>query len=306
MQYLEECLLALAEEPAEIIVVDNGSSDGSRELLRESFPQVRCIALERNEGFCRAVNIGIRESKTAYVILLNNDTRTEKGFVRALEAAMERDDRIFSGSAQMRKLHQPEKMDDAGDLYCALGWAFARGKDKDIERYQKSCDIFASCGGASIFRRELLDIVGTLDENHFAYLEDIDLGYRARIFGYRNVYVPQAVVYHAGSASSGSRYNKFKVDLTSKNSVYLIYKNMPLLQILLNLPFLLAGFLIKTLFFCKKGLGMCYLRGLVSGLQLSASAEGRRHKVRFSRKYLPHYVRIQWELWCNLLCRLRN
>ena len=86
-----------------------------------------------------------------------------------------------------------------------------------------------------------------LDENHFAYLEDVDLGYRAKLFGYRNLYVPEAVVYHAGSASTGSRYNAFKAELTAANSVYVVYKNMPPAQILINLPFLLAGFVLNRL-----------------------------------------------------------
>ncbi len=145
-----------------------------------------------------------------------------------------------------------------------------------------------------------------MDENHFAYLEDIDLGYRARIYGYDNIYIPTAVVSHAGSGSTGSRYNKFKVDLTSRNSVYLIYKNMPLPQILLNFPFLLAGFGIKALFFLRKGYGRTYLKGCQKGIRLCASREGRAHRVRFRRAHIPSYVRIQLELWRNLWYRLRG
>lgn len=300
IKFIEKCLLSLHGEDAHILVVDNGSVDGSRELVQEKFPEVECIALSENRGFCGAVNLGIQNSKTTYVILLNNDTEIELGFVKALERAMDADERIFSASAQMRNLYHPERIDDAGDEYCALGWAFARGKDRPLAGYQKSCHIFAACGGASIFRRELLERTGTLDENHFAYLEDIDLGYRAQILGYRNVYAPEAVVCHAGSGSTGSRHNKFKVDLSSRNSVYLIYKNMPFLQILINLPFLLAGFLAKMVFFARKGLGGIYVRGLGRGLLLCASREGRAHRVRFRMKNLPHYLRIQLVLWKNI------
>lgn len=300
IKFIEKCLLSLHGEDAHILVVDNGSVDGSRELVQEKFPEVECIALSENRGFCGAVNLGIQNSKTTYVILLNNDTEIEPGFVKALERAMDADERIFSASAQMRNLYHPERIDDAGDEYCALGWAFARGKDRPVEGYQRSCGIFAACGGASIFRRELLERTGLLDENHFAYLEDIDLGYRAQIYGYRNVYAPEAVVYHAGSGSTGSRYNKFKVDLSSRNSIYLIYKNMPFLQILLNLPFLLAGFLVKTLFFARKGLGGAYVRGLGRGFALCASREGRAHRVHFHMRNLPHYLRIQLVLWKNI------
>lgn len=303
IKYIENCLRSLAGERAHVIVVDNGSTDGSRELVREKFPETGLLCLDRNCGFCKAVNCGIDRSRTTYVILLNNDTEVETGFVAALERALDEDSRFFSGAAQMRNLRQPELIDDAGDYYCALGWAFARGKDRPAAGYRKGCRIFASCGGAAIFRRSVMERLGGLDENHFAYLEDIDLGYRARIHGYVNIYVPQAVVYHAGSGASGSRYNKFKVDLTSKNSIYLIYKNMPLLQILLNLPLLCAGFAVKTLFFLRKGLGADYVRGLGRGFRLCASVEGKRHRVPFQRKNLRHYIVIQLELWRNICYR---
>lgn len=306
IRYIGKCLHSLCEEEARVLVVDNGSTDGSRELVQEQFPEADCICLSENTGFCGAVNVGIRNSKTTYVILLNNDTEVFPGFVKALERAMDADEKIFSASAQMRSLQRPDRIDDAGDEYCAFGWAFARGKDRPLTNYRKPCRIFAACGGASAFRRELLEQIGVLDENHFAYLEDIDLGYRAGIYGYRNVYAPEAVVLHAGSGSSGSRYNKFKIDLTSRNSVYLIRKNMPLLQRLLNLPFLLTGFLVKTLFFARKGFGRDYVKGLWQGVLLSNSAEGRAHRVHFQWKNFPHYVRLQLLLWKNIFVVFLN
>lgn len=302
--YIENCLKFLEGEPARVIVVDNGSTDGSRQLVREKFPQVELICLDKNYGFCRAVNEGIAASRTAYVILLNNDTEVQAGFVRALEQPLEQHPEIFSGSAQMRSLHSPGLIDDAGDYYCALGWAFALGKDKPIAGYQRKRRIFAACGGAAIYRRKVFDEIGMFDENHFAYLEDIDLGYRARLNGYVNIYIPGAVVYHAGSGFSGSRYNDFKAGLTARNSVYLIYKNMPALQILLNLPLLLAGFAVKTAFFVRRGLGGVYLKGLRDGLALCLSGEGRAHRVVYEKDRLYSYIVVQLELWRNILYRL--
>ena len=110
-----------------------------------------------------------------------------------------------------------------------------------------------TCGGAAIYRKKIMEKIGYFDEEHFAYLEDTDIGYRARIYGYENWYAPDAVVYHVGSGTSGSRYNHFKTRYSSRNNIYLIYKNMPLLQIILNLPFLVAGFLIKFLFTKRNG-----------------------------------------------------
>ena len=132
------------------------------------------------------------------------------------------------------------------------------------------------------------------------YLEDIDIGYRARIHGYRNVYAPKAIVYHVGSGFSGSAHNAFKVKLSSRNNVYLAYKNMPFLQIILNSPFLLLGHAVKYLFFLKKGLGKEYARGLKEGMALCS----KENKVRFSWKNLPNYGVIQLELWLNMIRRL--
>lgn len=308
IKYIENCLVSLAGEPAWVIVVDNGSTDGSRQLVQEKFPAVRLVALDRNYGFCTAVNRGIEESgtdKTTYVILLNNDTTVKPGFVRALERALDEDKKAFSGAARMVNMYRPELIDDAGDYYCALGWAFAAGKDRPAADYGRPREVFSACGGACIYRRSVLERIGLLDENHFAYLEDVDLGYRAKIYGCRNLYVPDAVVCHAGSGVSGSRHNAFKVKLSAKNSVYLICKNMPPVQILLNLPFLLAGFLIKTLFFLKKGLGKSWFQGTAEGLRLACSARGRQKRVRFVMARFPVYAGIQWELWRNMWYRIR-
>ena len=307
MKFIENCMKALAQETSvkyNVCVVDNGSTDGSREWVEENCPKVQLIALGENTGFCGAVNAGIKVSKTPYVILLNNDTEVEYGFVRELEIALEKEEKSFSVSAKMVDMYHKDVLDGAGDLYCALGWAFALGKGKSVkEHYTKPQEIFSACGGAVIYKKEVLDEIGIFDENHFAYLEDCDLGYRAQIFGYRNFYAPKAVVYHAGSGVSGSRHNEFKVSLSSKNSIYLIYKNMPLLQIFLNLPFLIAGFLVKYLFFIKKGLGHTYKKGIQEGIKLCVSEEGRRKKIPFSRKRFQNYIRIQWKLWLNIVRR---
>ena len=284
-----------------VLVVDNGSIDGSVQLLVERWPQVERILLSENTGFCHAVNEGIRCAKSPYVILLNNDTKVKSGFIKSLYEAIEEDAKLFSVSAQMLMWDRPELVDDAGDQYCVLGWAFARGKGRPAAVYGRFAQVFSACGGAAIYRRSVFEEIGLFDENHFAYLEDLDIGYRARIYGYRNAYQPEAKVLHFGSASSGSRYNEFKTTLASANNVYVIGKNMPFLQLLINLPFLSVGFFIKTLFFWKKGMGVLYLRGLKKGLRLVLSEEGRKHRVPFCSKHFKNYLAIQWALYVNTI-----
>ena len=284
MPYMETCLLAMRAQrvrPDRVIVVDNGSTDGSAEYVEQHFPEVTLIRMGENTGFCGAVNAGIRASgDAAYVILLNNDTEAEPDFTGALVAAMEGD-----------------------PVYCALGWAFARGKGKSASRYTARTDLFFSCAGAAIYRMRLLEETGLFDERHFAYLEDCDIGWRARILGYKNVFVPEARVKHVGSASSGSVYNLFKVRNTSRNSIYLIAKNMPALMVVVNLPFLIPGFLIKALFFALKGYGREYVRGIGAGFRMSAEGIREGRHIAFQAKRLPQYLRIQLELLTGIVRR---
>lgn len=302
MKYIRACLDSLRRQDTDefyTIVVDNGSMDGSMELIREEYPEVQLIALSKNLGFSAAVNIGIKESDSLYVILLNNDTEAEPGFVRAMIRAIQGNPRIFSASAKMLCYDDRTRMDDAGNLYCALGWAFAIGKGKPEREYDRKRRVFSACAGAAIYRKRVFQQIGYFDERHFAYLEDVDVGYRARIHGYINVYAPKARVYHIGSATSGSRYNAWKVTLSAQNTIYLNYKNMPFGQLILNLPFLTAGVIIKQIFFIRKRLGMAYAKGILQGFALC----DRAYKVPFKREHIDNYVRIQFELWRNLFLR---
>ncbi len=303
IKYIRGCMDSLRLQEGEvfdIIVVDNASKDGSLEVLQQEYPEVKVFALAENTGFDYAVNLGIRESKTPYVLLLNNDTVAKPGFVQALVEALEEAEDIFSVSSMMLSMEDENIIDDAGDGYSLLGWAYARGKGRPAEKYQKKVDIFAACAGAAIYRKSVMEEIGYFDENHFAYLEDIDIGYRARIYGYRNVYEPRAKVVHAGSATSGSRYNEFKTKLSSANNAYMIGKNMPLLQLLINFPLLFLGFLVKAFFFARKKMGMLYVKGYLSGIVRAFGKEGRKHKVKFRMKHFLNYFKIEIALFFGI------
>lgn len=288
-------------------MIDNGSTDLSADIVEEKYPEVTLIRLQENTGFCGAVNLGIRESEGMdYVILLNNDTKVLPDFVKELVRAMDRKKDAFSCQAKMLRMCEPGKMDDAGDLYCAFGWAFARGKGRSEREFIRPAEIFSSCAGAAIYRKSVLDEIGGFDEHHFAYLEDTDIGWRARLYGYRNFFIPTAKVLHVGSAASGSVYNLFKVKNTSRNSIYLISKNMPPWQIILNLPLLLFGFSVKAVFFAEKGFGREYVRGLFQGFLLSHKGKREGRQVDFQKSMLPICLKIQVELWVNCIRRLTN
>ncbi|MCR5369595.1 MAG: glycosyltransferase family 2 protein [Clostridium sp.] len=298
LEYLKACLCSLERQTRQdflTLIIDNGSTDGSAEWLagyEKGRDRIRTILLPENTGFSGAVNLGIRESRTPYVILLNNDVTAEPQYVEELVKMISRSERIFSVSAKMIQMYHPDLMDDAGDMYSVLGWAFQRGVGRKVHLYRRPAEVFSACAGAGIYRRKVFDEIGFFDEMHFAYLEDIDVGYRAKIHGYHNMYAPRARVLHVGSGTSGSKYNAFKVRLAARNNIYLNWKNMPWPQLLLNLPAILAGTAVKYGFFRKLGYGREYLEGVREGVRTAPKCR----KVPWDMRHLANYLSIQAEL----------
>ena len=183
--FMEPCLQSLANQTCsefQILVVDNASSDGSIEYMRENYPDIELISLNQNYGFSAAVNVGIRHSTTPYVLLLNNDTTVAPEFVDEMIKAIEKSPKIFSVSSKMIQMYHPGLIDSAGDRYTLLGWGYCRGGGLSISNHHTDDIIFSACAGAAIYRRDIFSEIGFFDENHFAYLEDIDVGYRAKIY----------------------------------------------------------------------------------------------------------------------------
>ncbi len=310
IEYIANCLNSLQKQSVadfDVIVVDNHSMDGSKELVLKEFPEVICVERDNNGGFSVAVNVGISKAKelgAEFVFLLNNDTVADAGLIEKLVQAIESDDNIFSVQAKMLSLKEPELIDDAGDFYTVLGWAYARGKGKSAKKYQKRTRIFAACAGAAMYRMEYFDKIGLFDELHFAYLEDVDIGYRARLYGYDNMYEPDAIVYHAGSASSGSRYNEFKIRLAARNSVYLIYKNQTILQKILHFVPMLCGFLIKQFFFILKGHGKVYHEAVMEGIKMCRTETAKSARIGLVSGHLKDALKVELELWGNIFRKL--
>lgn len=304
-KYLKACISSLNNQSFkdfELIVVDNASKDDSIEFISENYSNVKLIALKENYGFSRAVDEGIKASNADYVVLLNNDTEVDKYWLENLVRCIEKDATIFSCCSKMIRYNEREKIDDAGDEYTVLGWALKNGDGSQISSFSKSKRVFSSCGGAAIYRRRVFSKIGYFDENFFAYLEDMDISYRANIHGYKNIFCSDALVYHIGSATSGSRHNSFKVKLAARNNIYLIYKNMPILQLIINLPFLLIGHLIKYLYFIKKGLSKDYKEGLVEAFKNLKQV----NKVKYKNKNFINYIAIEVKLVVNVFKLFRN
>ncbi len=270
LNFMEPCFEALKKQTKKdykILVVDNGSTDGSVEWLKEH--NIPSIFLPENTGFTGAVNVGIKAADTPYVILLNNDTTVDPHYLEYMERAISRSPKIFSVSSKILQMYHPELMDDAGDMYSVLGWAYQRGVGRSEKLYNRPCRIFSACACAAIYRREIFEKIGYFDPMHFAYLEDIDVCYRAKLYGYDNIYCPDAIVCHVGSGTSadGEKYSAFKVRLAARNNVYLNYKNMGTWQLVLNFPCLVTGVAVKYMFFKKRGFGKEFLSGVKEGIK---------------------------------------
>jgi len=302
--FLNNCLISLNDQKEyinEVIIIDNGSTDGSQEFIKNKIRndvdfKINLIENEDNLGFSTAVNQGIKNSHCELVFLINNDVELDKGCISNLIKCINFDDDIFSVASKMIQFDNRDLIDDAGNEYTIFGWTKKIGNNKNIANFKHSREIFSACGGAALYKKAIFNEIGYFDENFFAYMEDVDIGYRALIEGYKNVYCPKSRVFHIGSGTSGSKYNEFKIRLAARNNVFVPYKNMPIPQLTFNFLFLLVGYFIKFLFFLSKGYGNEYLAGLFEGLKNLNKIE----KTKYKNKNIKNYFKIEVKLFLNL------
>ena len=227
-RWLPGCLDSLAAQtlqPAEVIVVDNGSSDGSVELARSR--GARVIELGRNTGFAVAANRGIEAASAPLVALVNTDVELEPDWLARMVAALEAHAGAASVACKMLDLHDHSQVYDAGDILRRDGACEQRGRfRRDDGRYDSPGEIFAACAGAALYRREAVLSVGGFDERFFAYLEDVDLGLRLRLAGFTCRYEP-AVAHHASEGSSGA-LERPPLAWVERNTLLLVAKAFPL------------------------------------------------------------------------------
>ena len=294
-----ESIWAQTEQDFELIVIDNGSTDESREIARSYRGRDRYTLIENdhNTGFSHAVNQGIAIARGEYVALFNNDAFAEPDWLEQLVRAADRDERIFAVQSLMIRHFERELADDAGDYMTILGFACKRGDGLKASRYQKPCRVFSACGGAALYRRSILDQIGVFDELFFAYYEDVDLSWRANNFGYKNVYCPTARCRHICGATTGAvRYNPFKSIQSGRNSILLPYKNQPALMLAVNFLPMALGYLLKVVMFRHRGFGNDYAKGYAE----AKAALPRVDKPKFYWRNLPNYLWVEGSLIAGL------
>jgi GT2 family glycosyltransferase len=249
----------------EVILVDNGSTDDSVEYVRREFSWVRLLAFEKNLKFCAGNNAGIRNSLSKYVALLNNDTEVETVWLAELVAAAEATPEAGSFASQMLMYNDRQMIDSAGNEYTASGAAAKRGHLSKAGSFDKPMHIFGACAGAALYRRSMLDDIGLLDEDFAMIFEDVDLGFRAQLAGYRCVYVPTARVYHKVNATIG-QYSRDYVYYGQRNIELVYFKNMPARLLIRSLPGHFLYNVLALIFFAWHHRLGTYLRAKISAV----------------------------------------
>lgn len=284
---LPRCLDALSRQTFDdftITVVDNGSTDGSVTWLREHAPSVRVIANTANRGFAAAVNQGIRTGEGEYVATLNNDAEPEPGWLEALVAAAESDDRVGMCASKMLFADRPHLINSAGICldWAGIAWD-CRGGELDQPSEERLTEIFGPCAGAALYRRKMLDEVGLFDEDFFAYLEDVDLAWRARLAGWIALYVPTARVYHAHSATLGE-HSPLKSFLLARNKIWLIAKNYPMPWLAFYFPLILCYDWASVLYALVARRDFQALKGRWAGFLGLPNALAKRRQIQALRR----------------------
>lgn len=227
---LKVCLRSLKNQSFkdfEVILVDNGSSDGSLEYVKRYFSQIKTITLDKNYGFAKAVNEGIKRSLSKYIVLINNDTEVDKNCLHFLTEAARKHSEVGFVAAKMLNFYERDIIDSAGDYIDVSGHAQNIGLgEKDGPKFEKEGYVFLATGGGGLFKREVFDKVGLFDEDYFAYFEDVDLCLRAQFAGFKGWFEPRAKIYHIHKATA-SKMKPFMEYLQFRNLTQTIIKDFP-------------------------------------------------------------------------------
>lgn len=268
---LGPCLAALRQQTYrdfETVVVDNASTDNSRDILARDYPEVTVIPLDQNHFFAGAVNRGIRQTHSPIIVLLNNDTEPEPCWLAALVSALERHTEAGMAASKLLMFDRRTVLHSAGDYYSVSGIPGNRGVwEEDRGQYDHQDSIFSACGGAAAYRRSMLEAIGLLDEDLVAYCEDVDLAFRAQLAGYTCVFAPEARVYHHLSATGGGPFASY---YCGRNFIAVLAKNMPLSLLRRYWWRILRGQLhhsLNALLHFREPAARARLRGQIDGLR---------------------------------------
>jgi GT2 family glycosyltransferase len=281
--FLERCLGSLAAQtlpPADVVVVDNASQDGSPDLVARLFPQFTLWRLSENVGFAAGVNRGVAATDSPLVALLNSDARAEDTWLENLSRAHAASPRFSMFASRVFLEGSGGLLDTAGDGYTVAGFSFKRGwREPCSEPFLRQSEVFSPSGCAALYTRDLWGRTGGFDEGYFAFGEDVDLGFRARLLGHRCLYVPDAVVHHLYRASA-RRIPSLAIRHASRNEIATLVKDMPGRAIWRCLPHLLAYQLVAVASHLARGCGGPFLSGRIAALRSLPSLLAQRREIQ--------------------------
>lgn len=288
--HLRRCSSALSKQTLqgfEVILVDNASSDNSaaEALYRPYFDLPLHIEhLPTNLGFAVANNIGARLARGEWLVFLNADAFPEPDWLeKLLKAAEENPEYSFFSSRQIQA-NDPAWLDGAGDAYHISGLAWRHGYNHpSVEFGHEQQEVFSACAAAALIRREEFLQMGGFDEDYFSYFEDVDLGFRLRLQGKKCLYVPEAIVHHVGSASTGKR-SDFSVYYGYRNMIWTFIKNMPSPLIWILLPLHIATVLFFMAYLTWRGQGKTISRAIIDAIRGLPAVLEKRKKIQRDRK----------------------
>ncbi len=225
LQFLQQ--QTLPPDEWEVVVIENEAQAGS--ILPDPLPpNTRRIELATNEGTTGSINRAVAVTDSRYILLLNNDVELQPDYVEKLVGALDADPTLGFAAGKLLRAMQRTHLDGAGDAMLMAGAAYRLGHfDRDQGQYDQRMPILSGCGAAVLYRREILDLCSRLDEDFFAYLEDLDLALGANLLGYAGIYLPDAVAYHIGSATLGDSLHPRIVEYLTRNQIYLLAKDYP-------------------------------------------------------------------------------
>lgn len=267
---LEKCIYSLLVQsyPAiEIILVDNGSNDGSVDYVKKEFPSVNIIANKENLGFAKGNNIGIKAAKGELIATLNNDTEVTSKWIEELVNAINSDEKLGMCASKMLFMKNPELINSTGICISRSGACWDRGMFKrDEGQYESIGEVFGPCAGAALYRKSMLDEIGLFDEDFYAYMEDADLAFRGRLAGWKCLYVPKAVVYHAHGATGGYETD-YTIYYGNRNIIWNSFKNFPDRLLITSLPWIVGRNLAVIPYYILKGHGSAILRSKIDAIK---------------------------------------
>jgi GT2 family glycosyltransferase len=283
---LAECLAAVRAQTFrdyEIVLVDNASSDRTAQAAVEADPAIRLIENAENLGFAAAVNQGAKAATGQWLALLNPDAFAEPEWLARLVVASEANPAVHSFTSRQLMADDPTKLDGLGDVMALAGYPFRGGYTHPNPGALEPGWVFSGCGGAMMVERELFLRLGGFDERLFCYCEDVDLGYRLRLIGEPTLLVPDAVVRHVGSASTGGRRSDFAVFHGTRNRFWVFVKDTPAALFWLTLPLHILATLVLFARHATRGEIVTPVRGLASGIKNVGVALAARREAQVTR-----------------------